>query len=119
MRIEQGHSRTAGSLFLFCRRGKGMRETHNRGFNGVWIPEEIWLANDLGWSEKSLDGEQGCRASNNYLATFISLSKGRVSKLISSLKDKGYVIVYLIYKLDAKVIDRHINKTTRGYVRTC
>lgn len=99
-----------------------MRETHNRGFKGVWIPKEIWLANDLGWSEKlllveieSLDGEQGCWASNEYLATFFSLSKGRISKLISSLKDKGYVTVDLIYKPGTKVIDRRIIKTTRGY----
>ena len=80
-----------------------------RAFKGVWIPREIWLDTELGWSEKlllveidSLDNEQGCWASNEYFAEFFNLSKDRISKLISSLKNKGYVTVELIYKAGTK-----------------
>lgn len=93
----------------------------NRKFKGVWISKEIWLAEDLGWSEKlllveidSLDGEQGCFASNDYLAAFFNLSKGRVSKMISSLRDKGYITVTMQYKAGTKNIEKRIirvNKT--------
>ena len=92
----------------------------NRNFKGVWVSKEIWLAKDLGWSEKlllveidSLDGEQGCFASNDYLASFFNLSKGRVSKMISSLKDKGYITVEMQYKVGTKSIDKRIIRVNK------
>lgn len=91
-----------------------------RNFKGVWIPKEIWLAKDLGWSEKvllveidSLDGEQGCFASNEYLADFFKLSKDRISKMISSLRDKGYITVQLVYKEGTKQIEKRIIRLVR------
>ena len=69
-----------------------------RDFKGVWIPKEIWLDNKLTWMEKiviteinSLDREDGCFASNNYLADFFDLTPGRISQIISSLIDKKYI----------------------------
>ena len=69
-----------------------------RDFKGVWIPKEIWLDNKLTWMEKiviteinSLDGKDGCFASNNYLADFFDLTPGRISQIISSLIDKKYI----------------------------
>ena len=98
-----------------------MQETYNRAFKGVWIPKDIWLAQDLGWTEKlvlveidSLDGEQGCWASNDYLASFFGLSKGRISKIISGLKEKGYITVEMQYKAGTREVERRIIKTTRG-----
>jgi len=98
-----------------------MQETNNRAFKGVWIPKDIWLAQDLGWTEKmvlveldSLNGEQGCFASNKYLASFFGLSIGRISKVISALKEKGYITVDMQYKKGTKEIDRRIIKTTIG-----
>jgi hypothetical protein len=72
----------------------------NRDFKGVWIPKEIWLNTDLSIIEKvllveidSLDNsERGCFASNEYLASFVQLSEGRVANIISDLKKRGYII---------------------------
>lgn len=72
----------------------------NRDFKGVWIPKEIWLNTDLSIIEKvllveidSLDNsEKGCFASNEYLASFVQLSEGRVANIISDLKKRGYII---------------------------
>jgi hypothetical protein len=95
-----------------------------RAFKGVWIPKEIWLDDSLGWSEKlllveisSLDNEEGCWASNEYFAEFFNLSKDRISKLISSLKSKGYLTVDLTYKKGTKTIDKRIVKIADRYRR--
>ena len=70
----------------------------NRDFKGVWIPKEIWLDKQLTWMEKiviteinSLDGDEGCFASNNYFAKFFNLTPGRISQIISSLIYKKYI----------------------------
>lgn len=70
----------------------------NRDFKGIWIPREIWLSKDLTMQEKiflveidSLDNEDGCFASNAYFAEFFDLSKDRVSVVINSLVNKGYI----------------------------
>jgi hypothetical protein len=72
----------------------------NRDFKGVWIPKEIWLNTDLSIIEKvllveidSLDNsDRGCFASNEYLASFVQLSEGRVANIIVDLKKRGYII---------------------------
>lgn len=97
-----------------------MAEQNNRAFKGVWISKEIWLAKDLGWSEKlllveidSLDGEQGCFASNEYLANFFGLSKDRISKMVSSLKKKGYITVQVFYKEGTRQIEKRVIRLNR------
>lgn len=97
-----------------------MDEQYNRAFKGVWISKEIWLAKDLGWSEKlllveidSLDGEQGCFASNEYLANFFGLSKNRISKMVSALKEKGYINVQIYYKEGTRQIEKRIIRVNR------
>lgn len=96
-----------------------------RDFKGVWIPKEIWLADNIGWSAKlllveidSLAQNGECFASNEYLGQFFGLSKDRISKLISELKEKGYIETKLIYKPDTKQIEKRII-TTIGYRRKC
>jgi len=72
----------------------------NRDFKGVWIPKEIWLNKDLSIIEKvllveidSLDNsDRGCFASNEYLASFVQLSEGRVANIISDLKKRGFIL---------------------------
>lgn len=95
----------------------------NRAFKGVWIPKELWFDNNIGWSAKlllieidSLSQNGECFATNEYFANFFSLSKDRISKLISELKTKGYVEVKLAYKPGTKQIDKRII-TTEGYRR--
>ena len=90
----------------------------NRDFRGIWIPKEIWLNKDLSTNEKILLAEieslgglsNGCFASNQYLAEFFDLSKDRISKLISGLKNKGYITVELSYKEGTYEVDKRIIK---------
>ncbi len=98
---------------------------------GLWIPAEILLNKDLSDKEKIilsmilyLSKEKGsCFASNKYIANIVNVTPERVSKIISSLRDKDYVRVRLKYKKDSKEIeeiqitpiveniDRHSQKT--------
>ena len=71
-----------------------------RDFKGVWIPKEIWLNENLTWSEKlmfieinSLDnGKNRCFASNDYFSKFFNLSVHRISNIINALIQKKYVL---------------------------
>ncbi|MGL4998560.1 MAG: helix-turn-helix domain-containing protein [Cetobacterium sp.] len=93
-----------------------------RDFKGVWVTREIWLDKNLSWMEKLLlveiDSlavlEKGCFATNEYFANFFDLSKDRVSKLVSSLKNKGYIELRMVYKAGTKQIEKRVI-TTRGY----
>lgn len=70
-----------------------------RDFKGVWIPKEVWLDERLNALEKvilaeidSLDmGDDGCWASNEYLAKFCQCSGWKVSTSVSKLTDLGYI----------------------------
>lgn len=70
-----------------------------RDFKGVWIPKEVWLDDNLTMLDKgilveidSLDmGEDGCWASNEYLAKFCQCSIPKVATSISKLVDLGYI----------------------------
>lgn len=71
-----------------------------RDFKGVWFPAEVWLDERLTALEKiilieidSLDGKNGCYASNEYLAKFCQCSQSKVSSAISKLKKLGYIRV--------------------------
>ena len=99
----------------------------SRDFKGIWIPKDIWLSKDLTIQEKvflaeidSLEGKDGCFASNAYFAEFFGLSKERVRKIISSLVEKGYITNELIYKEGTEEVEKRILRvrldTTRGMV---
>ena len=95
---------------------------------GIWIPIEILENEKLSDKEKllysiilSLSIDTGyCYANNRYLGKMLNITKGRISKLISSLKDKGFIEEKLIYEDDSKKIDRRelrpmvISNHTRG-----
>lgn len=74
---------------------------NNRDFKGVWIPKEVWLDTRLNALDKiilaeidSLDmGEDGCWASNKYIADFCQCSETKVSTAISNLIAYGYLYV--------------------------
>jgi hypothetical protein len=93
-----------------------------RDFKGVWIPKEIWLNQDLGWSEKllfveidSLAKNGQCFASNEYFGKFLGCHKKHISRLVSNLAETGLIRVELIYKPDSKQIDKRIiHVTTRS-----
>ena len=98
-----------------------------RDFKGVWIAKEIWENTELSWMEKlfiteinSLDGKDGCYASNKRFAEFFGLSNGRCSQIINSLIKKKYIGV--TYKIKGKqiikrvlrILNRGIKNTKRG-----
>lgn len=69
-----------------------------RGFKGVFIPADIWLNTELTASEKmlfaeidSLDNEEGCYATNEYLASFCGVSVPTITRGIAKLKSLGYI----------------------------
>ena len=75
-----------------------MERKVNRNFKGVWIPKELFLAPNLNWQEKillteinSLDGEDGCFASNQYFSDFLGLGLNAVSDMIGKLKKLDYI----------------------------
>ena len=75
--------------------------TENRDFKGVWIPKAVWCDIRLNALDKiilteidSLDmGEDGCWASNKYIADFCQCSETKVSTAISKLIEYGYLSV--------------------------
>lgn len=75
-------------------------EQQKRDFKGVWIPKEVWIDTRLNALDKvilteidSLDAENGCFASNEYLAQFCQCSITKVSTAISKLIEYGYLYV--------------------------
>ena len=96
----------------------------NRSFKGVWIPKEIWLAEDLSPIEilvlteiQSLDNDEGCTASNSYLAGFFGVTRQRISQIISSLKDKKYIKIS--YDKDGDWCKGRVIKVVNNFNRGC
>lgn len=66
---------------------------------GIWIPIEIWEAQDLSWNEKILLMEidsftskgKDCFISDEYIADLIKVSERTARSMVSSLINKGYV----------------------------
>lgn len=84
-----------------------------RGFKGVWIPSNIWLAQGLTLQEKvflveidSLDNEQGCFASNDHFSEFFQLSKSRCSEIITNLEKKELITITRTYKENSKEVEK-------------
>ena len=79
----------------------------------LWIPAEILLNEDLSDKEKIIlsmilylsEETKSCFASNKYIANIVNVTADRVSKIISSLRDKNYIKVKLKYKTDSKEIE--------------
>ena len=66
---------------------------------GIWIPIEIWQADNLCWNEKILLMEidsftsrgQDCYFSNEYIAGLLKVNQGTASHIVNRLIDKGYI----------------------------
>lgn len=65
-----------------------------RQFKGIWTPAEIWLHPDLSihqkmlWSEVNSfsSQEEGCWASNVYLAGFLGVTEGSLKNMLTKLR---------------------------------
>lgn len=86
-----------------------------RDFKGVWISKEIYLSENLNWSEKillveidSLAKNGECFASNEHFAKFLGVSKRQIQHLLASLKEKGYITTLNIYKQGSKEVEKRI-----------
>lgn len=77
---------------------------------GLWIPAEVLLNEKLSDKEKIIlsmilylsDETGSCFASNKYIASIVNVTSDRVSKIVSSLKEKQYIKVNLKYKKNSK-----------------
>ena len=73
----------------------------NRDFKGIWIPKEIWLDTRLNALDKIIlaevdslnKGDNGCYASNQYIADFCQCSVSKVSISISKLIKLNYLYI--------------------------
>lgn len=97
----------------------------NRKFQGIWIPAEVWLDEQLSLSEKlflleinSLDRGTGCTASNGYLAIFFKVTPERCSQVISNLKARELIRTDYLY--EGKSIKKrtiHVTPTGIKYIK--
>ena len=101
---------------------------------GLWILVEILLDKDLSDKEKIIlsmilylsEETKSCFASNKYIANIVNVTSDRVSKIISSLKEKEYISVKLKYKTDSKEIEErqilpiveNINRYSQKYLES-
>ncbi|MEP2280338.1 helix-turn-helix domain-containing protein [Maribacter sp.] len=77
-------------------------EEDKRQFTGIWIPRVIYLNTELNWPAKILVLEihsftangQECFMSNEYISSFLKISIRQVSRLISQLKELGWIEEY-------------------------
>ena len=95
-------------------------------FRYIILPEYITKDKNLTDKEKNiysmiltLSKKQECIMSNAYISSMLSISKVHASRLISSLRDKGYIKVKIVYKENSKEILKRIltpiNKCVNTY----
>lgn len=86
---------------------------NKKKLKGLWIPVEILLNKELTDKEKIILSiitylsvkTKSCFASNKYIANMVNVTPDRVSKIISSLRKKKYIVVKIKYKTDSKEIE--------------
>jgi len=80
---------------------------------GVWIPIEILHDSNLTMKEKVLLMEinqlsmleKGCVAHNEHFGELLQMQKENISRLITSLKDKGYISVHISKRNHLRMIE--------------
>lgn len=73
--------------------------SNNPNFTGVWIPKEVFQHPNLSPTAKfvygivdSLDNEDGCYASNGYLARSLGLAERQIRNLLKELDDLKLIV---------------------------
>ncbi len=84
-------------------------------FKYIILPEYITKDKNLTDKERNiysmiltLSKKQECIMSNAYISSMLNISKVHSSRLISSLRDKGYLDVKIVYKENSKEILKRI-----------
>ena len=82
----------------------------NPKFTGVWLPKEILEHETLSVTAKmaygiidGLDGEDGCYASNGYLARILGVSERQVKNIVGSLLEAGVITRVVISNAQGSV----------------
>ncbi|ONI47277.1 hypothetical protein AN644_00170 [Candidatus Epulonipiscium fishelsonii] len=96
----------------------------NENFKGVWIPAEIFLSDDLTAQEKLMFGiiqalnqdNKGCYASNAYFGKLFKVSNTRISQMIKSLIDKGFIEANYVYN-ENQECEKRILKIIKGGIK--
>ena len=80
-------------------------------FKGIWIPYEVLVDQNLNDKEKMiysmilyLSKENDCTMSNTYISNLLNICNVQASRIINSLKKKGYVKIEIVYKQSSKEI---------------
>lgn len=94
-------------------------------FKYIILPEYITKDKNLTDKEKNifamvlaLSRNQECIMSNTYISEMLNISKVHASRLISSLRNKGYIQVEIIYKENSKQIQKRVLTPINKYVNT-
>jgi len=85
----------------------------NLNLKGLWIPIEIFTDKNLSDKEKHIyslviflsQKKQYCFCTNKTISELLNISITQVSKLVNSLKDKGYINIEMIYKENSKEVE--------------
>ena len=80
---------------------------------GLWIPIEVLTDKNLSDKEKHIysliiflsQEKQYCFCTNKTISELLNISVTQVSKLVNSLKDKGYINIEMVYKENSKEVD--------------
>ena len=91
----------------------GRGQMSNLNLKGLWIPIEILTDTNLSDKEKHIyslviflsQEKQYCFCTNKTISELLNISVTQVSKLVNSLKDKGYINIEMVYKENSKEID--------------
>ena len=80
---------------------------------GLWIPIEILTDKNLSDKEKNIyslviflsQEKQYCFCTNKTISQLLNIFVTQVSKLVNSLKTKGYINIEMVYKENSKEVD--------------
>jgi hypothetical protein len=97
------------------------KQTENiRYFKGIWMPKNIYLNNNLNWTEKillveidSLDDGRGCFASNKYFAEFLGVTQRSITAAIAKLK-KLKLVEQICFNGKIRTLKSNLNRQNQG-----
>ena len=86
--------------------------SNQTNYTGLWVPINVLTDEKISDKEKLIlsmiiflsKNNNECTTSNQSFADIFNLSANRVSKIVSSLKDKNYIKVNFLYKDNGKEI---------------
>lgn len=94
-------------------------------FKGIWIPYEVLVDKNLNDKEKMiysmiiyLSKENECVMSNTYISNLLNICNVQASRIVNSLKTKGYIKIEIVYKKESKEIALRKIMPINKYVNT-